>query len=74
MKDPIQTHYVHPPIPDRRWDWCAYRDAEHRPVGWGQTEERALADLRRLEAEAECEARDCGVICEDCPVDRESGR
>lgn len=34
----IVTTHVYPPIPDRRWDWCAYYDGEEETgnVGWGQ--------------------------------------
>lgn len=44
--------HVRPPIPDRRWDWCAYRDGqEEGHCGWGATEAEALSDLEGLEAE-----------------------
>lgn len=51
----IKTHYVHPPIPTRNCDWCAvdddvYDGAEDahpscRLVGYGATEQEAIADL-----------------------------
>jgi hypothetical protein len=44
MSDPIQTHFVYPPIPIRRFDWVAYRDPE-RECGYGATEAEAIADL-----------------------------
>ncbi len=50
----IITSHVFPPIPDRRWDWCAYRDGREEDTnayGWGPTEGAALADLERLEKE-----------------------
>lgn len=50
MTDPIQTHEIRPPIPDRRWDWTAYRDPELR-AGYGSTEAAAVLDLLTLEYE-----------------------
>ena len=48
----IVTHFVYPPIPDRRWDWCAFDDStydgEGGLVGWGRTEAEAVADLKLL--------------------------
>ena len=47
----IETDYVFPPIPDRRFDWCAvtedYDGAEdsNHPIGYGRTEQEAIADL-----------------------------
>jgi hypothetical protein len=43
----IVTSHDRPPIPDRRFDWCAYRDGreEDGPYGWGRTEAEAIADL-----------------------------
>jgi hypothetical protein len=43
----IVTDHVYPPIPDRRFDWCAYRDGkeENGGYGWGRTEAEAIADL-----------------------------
>lgn len=41
---PILAMYVHPPIPARCYDWCAFRDPEG-PYGWGATEDAAKADL-----------------------------
>lgn len=36
-----------PPIPDRRWDWCAYYegDEERGRYGYGTTEAEAIADF-----------------------------
>lgn len=48
MKEPvIKTVHVYPPIPIRRFDWCAYEDGteEYGPIGWGETESAALLDL-----------------------------
>jgi len=42
MPDPIQTHYIFPPIPLRQFDWCAYRNPESKVVGWARTEAEAL--------------------------------
>ena len=50
----IVTSYIYPPIPDRRFDWCAVTDdydgAEdsHCPIGYGPTEAEAIADLMAL--------------------------
>jgi hypothetical protein len=55
----IITHHEYPPIPDRRFDWCAYHEDEVENAhhyGWGATEQEALDDLKRLDEErAECE-------------------
>ncbi len=43
----IVTHYVYPPIPDRRWDWQAVFE-DYEPgmlIGEGATEEEAKMDL-----------------------------
>ena len=47
--EPIVTHHIFPPIPIRDFDWCAYRDPEVTPYGYGRTEEEAIADLLELE-------------------------
>jgi hypothetical protein len=44
----IRTRHEYPPIPDRRFDWCAWYDGddgEHVDTGWGRTEAEAVADL-----------------------------
>lgn len=46
--NPIQTRHVYPPIPDRRWDWAAYRDPERR-AGQGPTVAAAVLDLLEWE-------------------------
>jgi hypothetical protein len=46
----IITHFVHPPIPFRGFDWCAYfaDDGEEAGrYGWGATAEAAEKDLRQ---------------------------
>jgi hypothetical protein len=50
----IHLSFVHPPIPDRNFDWQATRSNydERSPIGRGRTPEIALADL--LEQEADC--------------------
>ncbi len=58
----IVTNHELPPIPDRRFDWCAifddtYDGAEDSStrgqIGYGRTEAEAIADLKRiLEEEA----------------------
>jgi hypothetical protein len=48
MEPLIETRCVCPPIPDRRFDWCAWyadRD-EGGPVGWGPNKDEAIADLK----------------------------
>ena len=48
----IVTSYVFPPIPDRRFDWSAWRDGDEpnddgqMTIGYGATEEEAIADLK----------------------------
>lgn len=48
----IKTYYERPPIPRRDFDWAAldvdtYDGAEgsNGPIGWGETEEKAVDDL-----------------------------
>lgn len=44
----IRTEYVYPPIPIRDHDWSAVDDDTYEPgcpIGWGRTEEEAIADL-----------------------------
>lgn len=43
----IVTEFIYPPIPDRRWDWAAYRDGWEpgEPFGQGATEQAAIDDL-----------------------------
>jgi hypothetical protein len=45
----IKTHFVYPPIPDRRFDWSAVDDeiydGEGCAIGYGPTEQAAIADL-----------------------------
>lgn len=48
MSEPkIVTEHVFPPIPSRRWDWCARLEGYDAgdPIGWGETEAAAIADL-----------------------------
>lgn len=56
----IRTVYEYPPIPIRDYDWYAIDDDtydgapdSHDPVGWGRTEEAAIADLMEQIAERE---------------------
>lgn len=47
-----------PPIPVRRWDWCAYHDGEEElshTHGWGATEKEALVDLEQIDVERDAE-------------------
>ena len=43
----IITRNEYPPIPNRRWDWSAVTDDYEpgQPIGWGLTEQEAIADL-----------------------------
>lgn len=43
----LVTSCQYPPIPDRRFDWCAYFDGEEENgnYGWGSTEADAVADF-----------------------------
>lgn len=51
----IRTSYIYPPIPDRRFDWCAYDDDTFDgpgcKVGYGETEQAAVADLLEQQEE-----------------------
>ncbi|CAB4187955.1 hypothetical protein UFOVP1169_33 [uncultured Caudovirales phage] len=49
----IITSFIYPPIPIRKFDWCAYRDGteESERYGYGVTEDDAIADLLMLEDE-----------------------
>jgi hypothetical protein len=57
MSRKINTQHVYPPIPVRKYDWCATFDG-YEPgdlIGEGATEAEAIADLRTQAAEAEDE-------------------
>jgi len=44
----IRTECVCPPIPLRGFDWSAVDDDTYEPgepMGWGETEQEAIADL-----------------------------
>lgn len=44
----IATSYANPPIPTRKFDWCAYIDdygADDSPYGYGETEREAICEL-----------------------------
>jgi hypothetical protein len=56
----IRTDFVYPPIPLRDFDWCAVDDDTYDgapecrcPIGYGRTEEAAIADLIEQIAERE---------------------
>lgn len=53
LAEPIITNHIFPPIPMREFDWCAYRDPERTPYGYGRTEAEAIADLLQLEEDDE---------------------
>lgn len=43
----VRTHNEYPPIPCRKFDWCA-TDDNYEPgcaIGWGATEQEAIEDL-----------------------------
>ena len=46
----ILTSHIYPPIPIRSFDWCAFfaeeEGYEDARIGWGATEEEAIADLK----------------------------
>lgn len=60
----IITVNVYPPIPDRRFDWCAYHDGEEElnRGGWGRTEAEALEDLRRMDEERQDSEADYELV------------
>ena len=43
----IETKFVNPPIPSRRWDWQATFEGYDSgdPIGYGKTEKEAIEDL-----------------------------
>ena len=44
----VRTSFIYPPIPIRRFDWCAVDDETYEggcPIGFGATETEAVADL-----------------------------
>jgi hypothetical protein len=54
----IMAHYDPPPIPDRRFDWCATfedydgaPDAGQQAIGFGTTRDEAVKDLLASRAE-----------------------
>lgn len=52
--EPVNLHFVYPPIPDRQFDWQAVRGSYDLgdKVGFGRTREEAIADLLEREAES----------------------
>lgn len=60
--DNVTTKFINPPIPDRRFDWAAWRGDEDEGTryGRGQTEQEAIADLNDTE---NCK---CPMKCPDC--------
>ena len=65
----IITEFVYPPIPLRDFDWSAVTDNYEPgcPIGYGRTEEAAIADLM-----AEIEATE-DVAAEDLAEDQAAG-
>lgn len=47
----IHTRFVYPPIPDRSFDWAAWRGEEDEDTqyGRGSTEQRAITELLEIE-------------------------
>lgn len=57
----IRTDNIFPPIPSREFDWCATDDDRYdgdgSPIGYGETEDAAIADLlEQLEDDASAPA------------------
>lgn len=51
-RDPVHVEHVFPPIPERCWDYRAYRDPDPgNPVGYGGTPFLAINDLIEQESE-----------------------
>lgn len=50
----IRTEFVHPPIPDRRFDWAAWIDGQEESniIGRGLTESDAVTQLLETLSEA----------------------
>lgn len=48
----LVTSFVFPPIPMRKFDWCAHYDDPEGLCGWGETEQEAIADLIEQEVGA----------------------
>ena len=50
MSNKVNTELVNPPIPCRDFDWSATFDGydEGDPIGWGRTEEEAIAALKEF--------------------------
>lgn len=47
MNRTIITNCIFPPIPDRRFDWCAFYEGEEErgQYGYGATDAEAVTDL-----------------------------
>jgi hypothetical protein len=77
----IKTRHEYPPIPDRRFDWCAWHDGEEElgHYGWGRTEWEAVTDLHRIDDERAdwqlldaCKSGTCGCPQGRCELDEQS--
>lgn len=43
------VEYIHPPIPIRQFDYCAYFDGEEEGIcEFGKTEDEAIENLKKL--------------------------
>lgn len=51
IKSKIITQHDPPPIPNRNYDWMAWREGneENGPIGYGKTEKIAIQELKELE-------------------------
>jgi hypothetical protein len=60
----IITQFWCRPMPNRQWDWCAYRDdyGPDMPLGSGETERAAILDLLRQEEEEQCAPPYCPKV------------
>jgi len=43
----IVVEHINPPIPVRKWDWCAFLDGDEEtgPWGYGKNEKAAIKEL-----------------------------
>lgn len=51
MEKKIITSPTYSPLPNRKYDWCAYYEGEEEEgiVGYGATKEEAVEDLKSLD-------------------------
>ena len=66
MSRQIKVEYVFPPIPTRKFVYCATYDdydGEGSPIGYGATEREAIDELRDGEECPACKEDDAGTPC-----------